>query len=420
MLFITVGTGWGRGEEGKESLAHAIRECIKHWKPEKVLFFCTEKSSKQIGYIERQFEEKGEKIQDYEPEECRIKDGDDTANILKTMDKKVEEFEGWERIVNYTSGTKSMSAAIVIIGILNHLEISNIRGTRGEGGIVIKGTEQIMGENLYYVYDKLLLEKGKNQINRFDFQEAVETLKKIVDPEMVSEKESLTALANFYKNWDILRHEEAMGELNNIKSSDIKRRMGKNIEFLRWLIERKKRYEDTKNPEDYAEKMSYFIVDILSNAERRINEGKFDDAAARCYRVVEAIAQLLLSKHGLVDDDGISTQNFKSKFPDIFSVVSENMGFAEKEKRIRIGLEKKYMLLKAMNKDNKNTNIQKIDVSNEMRNLLKMRNLSILAHGCESIDKKSGKEFLHLSEKMAEDVIKNYKKLREMSRFLEI
>ena len=44
------------------------------------------------------------------------------------------------------------------------------------------------------------------------------------------------------------------------------------------------------------------MADLLNNAQRRIDEGKYDDAVARLYRANELIAQITLTKFGVIDN----------------------------------------------------------------------------------------------------------------------
>jgi CRISPR-associated protein (TIGR02710 family) len=118
------------------------------------------------------------------------------------------------------------------------------------------------------------------------------------------------------------------------------------------------------------------LADLLANADRRAGEGKYDDAVARLYRAAELIAQIALAPLG------IHTSNLLEKdIPDdVRSLFPE---FSRSQRAVSVGLDKSYRLLEALGDER-----AKLYLSNKkLRNLLKARNESVLAHGTTPVGK---------------------------------
>ncbi|HOP55144.1 MAG TPA: TM1812 family CRISPR-associated protein, partial [bacterium] len=128
-MLITVGTGRYR-----EDIAKAILISINDKNPDRVIFFCTDKSKEEtIPFIEK----------DYKNFEVVIlKDENDLEAIKQKCDEVIEKLKREDAyiVVDYTSGTKAMSAGIILSAIENEVNyISYIAGSRDESGRVIPG-----------------------------------------------------------------------------------------------------------------------------------------------------------------------------------------------------------------------------------------------------------------------------------------
>jgi hypothetical protein len=113
-----------------------------------------------------------------------------------------------------------------------------------------------------------------------------------------------------YEAWDRFNHkhglnrlEKGLVELRKLLTlraegflASVTNDLAGNVEFLRRLK------EDTL---DFQELHHSLLSDLLANARRRIAEGKFDDAAARLYRLVEMTGQIEIQRMC-----GAKTENF--------------------------------------------------------------------------------------------------------------
>ena len=385
-LFMTVGTG-RRDEKSIKSLAHGLLVSITHYNPDRIAFFGSEESTETIESVKRQYyENRGEELINYDF--VTIDRIDDFDDCFETIKEEIREKEDYEIVIDYTSGTKTMTMSAAICSMLYHKKLSLVAGKRGENGIVVPGTEKIAEQSLYSAYDKLLFDQVKTLFNSYRFKDAKSVLNQIV---ISDGKEKFEQLIEAYDLWDKFGHRNAfkiLGEISDMQISQNKGFLGK--------LNRMEKYE------------TLILVDLINNASRRIEEGKYDDAVARLYRTIELIAQIKLAGEGL---DDLSEQKFmiedlKRKKVDIRGYED----YADEKGRLKLGLANKFNLLKDMGWEE----ADKVYLeNNKLKDLLKKRNSSILAHGLEPVEKKTATELF--------DAVKEYAKiiLPELNELLE-
>ena len=156
----------------------------------------------------------------------------------------------------------------------------------------------------------------------------------------------------------------------------------KNITFLKNKISHKGKIKEGD--------IYYYLPDLLNNAQRRIDEEKFDDATARLYRVAELISQIRLYERGLIDKKRLESdkvfhiekKNIVKNFPlNLIEFVSKQPDFQNSDKKtVKLALKDNYELLKLLNDE---LAIKFLEDKN-LDNALASRNNSILAHGLKA------------------------------------
>ena len=126
------------------------------------------------------------------------------------------------------------------------------------------------------------------------------------------------------------------------------------------------------------------LADIYNNAQRRIIEGKYDDATARLYRVTEMCAQYVLQKEKQIDTDDVKRDQVPITFLKKYS--SE---FKGDKKVAQLPLHKSYELLQCFGEPMG----KRFSEFKELKNTLTSRNQSILAHGIESVNQATCEKF---------------------------
>ena len=412
VLFMTVGTGTNlnSSEESSKTLARKLYYTIDKIRPIHVVFFASDKSKETIGYIEELFTMDNDEFisgEDYQIVE--ISAIDDLNTCFEAYESKIWEFDyiddetDYKIIMDYTSGTKTMSAAMASCGMFYSKDLISVGGDRSTGE-VSRGTEIINYQNIYKIYDKFVLMRTRYNFNANRFMACIDMLNYIVDLNI--HKESLLHLCKAYYAWDNMDFEEAYDNLkkvdaNHIELSDIKNDIKFNLKALGNIM----------NSRSVNLKNCYILASLINNSIRRSEEFKYDDAIARLYRSFELIAQIELTKYNIKSSDidvSILKQNNVS---DEFILELEK---TREDGKIRIGLEKDFLLLNELGND-----LGKYFIENKskIKDLTKKRNYSILAHGLDSLTKKDFDEFLKIVLNLSYSLDKDMKKFLNQTRF---
>ncbi|MCX6698172.1 MAG: TIGR02710 family CRISPR-associated CARF protein [Methanoregula sp.] len=408
VLFMTVGIG----KPDPTGLAHELAFCIKESRANDIILFGSSKSRETIPYIETSFREQTKKTLPHNEfiELSRIYDLHPCFSEIKAVhDRMIKEDPDVDIIINYNSGTKSMTSAMNCLALLTHSTIFFVEGERDNSDVIIVGTERIMQQTLYPVYDEMLVQRAIQYFNRKRYGYAIQELSGVCRH---PRKENLLKIFSGYDLWDQFSHREAYNLLKNLHPPENQRdQFEKNRMFLNKLL----------NSHVKQERYLCVLVDLINNAQRRYDEGRYDDAVARLYRAFELCAQVMFLSAGLDD-------------------IEKKISFAELESRITnrdhlnrykdyldgnnvlVGCKRKYQLL------------QDIGVTDamrwqgEMQNLLNKRNESIYAHGITPVEKETAEKFLakmndFVKQKFKDVQQKNGTPIEELfssSRFLEI
>lgn len=310
-------------------------------------------------------------------------------DILKKWNIKENEL-----IVDYTGGTKTMSVAITLATIEQSSVYSYVGGverSKGGVGIVVNGKEKI-----------LLLDNPWNEIALMDQKKACILFTKARYAsssevfagieEKVSENykpffKALKTMSDGYDLWDRFKHEDARNRLytcrdvlktysiHNKKLERIVATLLQNILFLDKLKDNKE--------------LLYY--DLIANARRRAEfENKYDDAVARLYRAIEAMAQFKLKLTHGIDSSNVNKdlipidvrEEFVSKYRD------------NKDNKIKLGLYVSYDLLNRLDNPLGKSFFEFYE--KEIRGLLDIRNSSILAHGYRSVSQDTYEKLLEV------------------------
>ncbi len=305
--------------------------------------------------------------------------------------------------MDYTSGTKTMSAAMACCGMFYSKDLISIGGDRSTGE-VSAGTEIINYQNLYKIYDKFALMRIRNNFNSNPFMPCIDILNHIVD--LSIHKDSLLKLCKAYYSWDNMEFEKAYEHLikvdiKEIEFAEIRRDIKKNLNALGNIV--KSKSVNLKN--------CYILASLINNSIRKAEEYKYDDAIARLYRSFELIAQIELTKYNIKSSDIDISVLKENKVSDEFI---EDLEKTIEDGKIRIGLSKDFLLLNELGND-----LGKYYVENEslIKNTTQKRNNSILAHGLESQTKEDFDHFLEIVLTLALKLDKDMNKFIKETKF---
>jgi len=388
-MVVSVGTG----TEGKD-VAHGICFSIQHHNPDDLIFLNTSKSRKTtMPFIIEECNSKERKWK-----EVDLSESDDVERIALECQTIIQELvkEGFhlnDMVVDYTSGTKAMSAGLTIAAMREKVGIlSYVTGKRGEGGRVISGTERVLSLIPNQIFTDDLFKEAVDSFNSYHFDISLkileETERLLSDPEFLKKNEILKLLCRSYGSWDRFEVKEAFELLKSLRADNILRD---------WGIDRQ---TELNKQALYQAKENIFcherIFDLLENAIRRGDEErKFDDAVARLYRLCEYIAQFELNKRGLykIKDGKSDTSDLDlSKLPP--ALQEKYSKYTDQyDGKVKVHLSGNYNLLYDLNHP---LGIHFKNEENRFKKLMGLRDLSILAHGFNPISLHGYREMLEL------------------------
>ena len=375
----------GIGRYDPDKLANALYEAVIQSRADLIIFFVSKDSIKMIDLIKEIYRMKKNKEFDYY-KYVLVEKYDDFDYCFELISSEIIKLEkmGYDILISFNSGTKTMSVTSALVGALFDKQLMFLNAKRGEDNFFKGGTESLRPLNLYRYKDTLLVDKIMNLFNdnRFD---AAKTLLDEVSYDAMN-KELFRDIFDAYYYFDNVQFDKALDKLENKNKlleseyDDFKLQLNENVGALNII---KKKGND---------RCYYILASILNNAKRRFDEKKFDDAVARLYRSLELIAQIqLYKKYGIdtsnVDVDILEKNNINSKFVKMLK---------NKKGAKKISLRQDYELLTYYDDD-----LGKFYDKNEkeMKSLLSYRNHSILAHGLVSLD---DKKFSKLNKKVFE------------------
>ena len=405
---MTVGTGNNPDSEdgGFRLLARKLYSTITKIYPDHVVFFASDESRLTVSYIEELFKEDGDEfIVDEDYRIVKLESIDDFNECFEIFEWTIWDFDfkdadDYNIIMDYTSGTKTMSAAMACCGLFYSKDLVSVIGDRSTGE-VSPGTEHINFQNPYRIYDKFSIMRTRYNFNANRFMSCIDTLNCIIDTSDIH-VDSFLSLCEAYLAWDHMDFEAAYGHMKNVDRNlmgfaEIRTELEQNLKALGIIM----------NSKSANLKNCYILASLINNSIRKAEEYNYDDAIARLYRAFELIAQIRLT-----------TYNIRSSNVDVSLLLEKGVSKdfideLEKERydgKIRIGLLMDYLLLNELDDD-----LGRYFIENEKKimNTTLKRNNSILAHGLESKSKEDFDEFLEVVIDMARRLD------RGMNRFIK-
>lgn len=382
---------------------------INYHKPDKIIFFVSPESRTQVNkQILPELNKQLGRIPDHE---CIVTDnevdvGESAFTLLREVPgalKKMNiEGKQWPDVIDYTGGTKSMSAAVVWASSRYPCRLSYVGPACSDGrskgglGIVIDGKEHcFVQENPWNRVAFFEIRSAVDLFNRGQYANGAEQIdavrSRVSDPQVQRLIDVLADIFRGFHYWDIFDHKQAsyffkksikpvqdLAQSRHVLIPGLK-------SFARGAI-RVFEYLDAIKPRKLTIEL---IRDLLANAWRRaVLEKKYEDATARCYAAIEKYAQyVLLNEYGIDSGNALAEKlpqelreeyvrkyqnkkrqpdgTFKSKIQfgaipslEILRITGHSVGkrYAEREETIRSHMDE--------------------------------RNKSVLAHGIDPIDEK--------------------------------
>jgi len=370
---------------------------IASHKPSFVVFYASHKSSANIGTIIDEL--KGRSVT-FDHRVIIVTNENDLVECYEDALKSIEHVrdlgvEAKDVTVDYTGGTKNMTAALVLATVNKQFRFSYVGGTQRtkEGlGIAVSGNEVVLTSaspwQVMQVEEKRRLAVNFNAHQFRAAEEIARALSKNLPPPHNEVFVHLAEAVGGYHAWDLFKHNEARlllsrahGGLTNVLPfvssdkgilKDFEEGMGRNLRFLDKMItgEKKNAQIPTFN----------HLSDLMANARRRGDEGRYDDGVARLYRALELVAQIELSTKYQINAGSVEPE----QLPEILRDEYRRLYTNDHSGKIQLGLTASYRLLRELG------SVIGTKFSENEKRLLDIqsnRNHSILAHGLAAVSK---------------------------------
>lgn len=371
---------------------------LKHWQPQRVLFLASPESCQDIeSNIMPECEAEGHPLDPGRFDTLVLPDAQDFAGCVEKIRESNHEVtrwlargEGFTVVVDFTGGTKCMTAALALHAHRWACRFSYVGGaerTKSGVGVVVSGSEKILHtQNPWDALGYQAVEDFVFLFDQGDFDPAVVCLtsafRKVTDPARKGELAALKTLAEAYAAWERFDHKKAANllgnlakQLNNLRAIFPAHR----VDGLMQQVAAHAQHLEALSARRCVTRL--LVVDLLANARRRANEGRFDDAVARLYRATEALAQLRLSDgYGISDTNAVPLDKIPNALRREWSSRAENG-------TVFLGLQDAYTLLAEL-RDPLAEEFHRLQWHDHSRSPLTARNQSILAHGFDPASQK--------------------------------
>lgn len=295
---------------------------------------------------------------------------DDLEDCFKRMFEALKEHEdALERVADYTGGTKTMSAALVVAALLQGWTLSLVGGERRDTVKVAKGTELARRVRAASFFMEQTLLQVQTLYNCYEFAGASGLLNDLLAKVELPAKEQkrLTSLHTFLRAlvaWDRLAYDEAYDLLYTVGKV-----WPEGCELLAQIRQGKR--------------IDLSVADLVGNASRRADQQRYEDAVLRLYRAVELLAQLRLQNQYGQNTGNLNLDRLTSLPQDLAQRLRERQ---EKDGCAWAGLVDAYEILVALG-DPVGQVFRKHQT--HINDLLNQRNKLFLTHGLEPIAKEN-------------------------------
>lgn len=370
-----------------------IVAALKHWRPVRVRFVHTPSTKGHVAELVPKAREEGVDLDAGRYDLLQLPDEQDFAGCIEHLRGLSDEVRAWaargdgcQVVVDITGGTKCMSAALAIQASHWPCLFSYVGGTertKNGLGIVVSGSENIL--HAQNPWDALGHQAVDDFVVLFDQHAylaaanvAAATIRRVSRPDRKRELSSLEQLAKALDAWDRFDHTTSKNLLESVSkvANDLRAALGftkgdRVLAGCAHLITHLDQVGHAQPPS------RHHVLDLLANAKRRKHEGRFDDAVARLYRGLEAIAQVALKdRHGVVSTEKVQLERLPEALRTTWAArASEGV--------VSLGMQDDYLLLAALG-DPLGQQFNAAGLTGTKSPLV-ARNRSILAHGFERV-----------------------------------
>ncbi len=308
VLVLTVGTGNPNDLEG--SLYAPLQKSIDMGSWTRVVLFPSQDTKGRAKELTKRYAGHAIQFKTYPLPEPGLEDDADAcfAFFNNKLRATLKDVEASRVLVDFTRGTKAMSAALVLAAATHDVpQFRYISGERGgPGGTVIAGTENVGNFDTQALHKRKEMDTVRSLFQHGRYTAVLDLLPQQGLPPPTGQGDgTLTALrplAEFFGAWDRLDYQRAADAIQELpKRRTVPQELRiflPDAEVKRW-VRRLARQPDRDKHKQFAAWLRHVICDVQANGERRLQNGELEDALIRAYRVLEMLGQIRLFDVGL-------------------------------------------------------------------------------------------------------------------------
>lgn len=397
VLVLTVGTGRNR-----QDIADALCFSIQRNNADAAVFLCSAQTARQtLPLITSRLRDLGWAEHRWRTDTCQWPDPGHTSPCppeehiealyrwwLRRWPQLLADWEGADVIVDFTSGTKAMSAAAPLVGLRNGVAaLSYVVGPRDPGGRVTR-SENVITFRPSIIYAHRDLARALDYFHAGDYAAARDLAKGCdhddwapAEPDLREYARCLHRLADLMDHWDRFDYKQA---------AHLARQTQRYWpQWQRWLDPPgwlETAHEIIKHVRDsiHREEPRYtpqLLADLIGNARRCLHRKKWDDAVVRLYRACEMIGQYYLQTHHDLNTSDLDV-------PGLPEHLRPKYEPRRRRGKVTLGLEETFHLIEELDPQSNLTSEfrerfgdVRTDKRGKLFSLLQQRNNSILGHG---------------------------------------
>lgn len=382
--------------------AEPVVKSIGWYRPQHVWYFCSKNTRHIANEIQRQLDwhPTPRFIEVDRPEElgpCYRKLRSKIHDILEETHVQPDRV-----LVDYTGGTKTMSAALVLVAVelFHHFNyVGGEREANGGTGRVVSGTEKpVRQPNPWTELAIREIERARDLWASCQFEVAAQVLRTVAH--RVQRSLLFETIANLA---------DAMAARHRVDFREAERLLGPLTGKLPPLFDGRNDYglvEFVKRARELCEKCASeyandtLLRELLDNALRTASQGRYEDAAARLYRAMEMQGQIWLAQatHNLFVNGRCKKENVH-KIPETL----KNLPFCKPDSDgdVKFSLEQLFLALVALGHPEAASIAADINLGkhSQWRKATEKRNASILAHGTQPVGADGFQEMKEIATK---------------------
>lgn len=383
-----------------------VLHVLRHHRPAHVWYFCSAGSRENADTIQRQLE--------WHPQArfIEVERFEELGACYRELRRKLPEIlaetkvPDAEVLVDYTGGTKTMSAALVLAASERFGQFSYVGGQQREKaglGIVVDGKEKVLyQDNPWTALAIREIERARHLWTGCQFDAAAAVLDEVAL--RVPHRRRFEAIAKLAAAMAV-RHRLAFGlaktSLDPLQGLLPALFDGRDDhDLLRFAREAKELCAACSGP---MACMKTLLRELLDNALRTASQQRFEDAAARLYRAMELQGQLWLAEStGDLFTHGRCRRENTSRIPETIRALA----FCQpgNDGDLKFSMEQCFRALAALGHPHAATIVTDLDATDgagktrsRWRTATEKRNTSILAHGTEPIGREGFEQMKQLA-----------------------